>query len=329
MSLDADTIVDRRRMRRKLTVWRVLALLLAIIAVVAIGAAVTSPNMGLAERSTGAQIARIQIRGLIRNDQERVEALETLAKARRARAVIVHIDSPGGTTAGSEQLHDALRKLAAQKPTVVVVDGLAASGAYIAAMASEYIVAQETSLVGSIGVLFQYPNVSDLLKTIGVRVEEIKSSPLKAAPNGFEPTSPEARAAIEAIVRDSYAWFRGMVQDRRRIEGAELDTVADGRVFTGRQGKDLKLVDALGNEQTAIEWLSKVKGVDSKTPVRDWSLKPRLGDLSFLHLATAWVLDAVGLSSLARMVEQSGTAQAIERLNLDGLLALWHPPATN
>src|SRR5215470_728837 len=171
MSLDADTIVDRRRMRRKLTVWRVLAVLLAIIAVVGIGAALSSRNVSFAERS-GAQIARIQIRGLIRNDQERVEALEQLAKARRARAVIVHVDSPGGTTAGSEQLHDALRRLAAQKPMVVVVDGLAASGAYIAAMASEHIIAQETSLVGSIGVLFQYPNVSDLLKTIGVKVEE-------------------------------------------------------------------------------------------------------------------------------------------------------------
>src|SRR5919198_4807808 len=222
MSLDADTIVDRRRMRRKLTVWRVLALLLAIIAVVAIGAAVTSPNMGFAQRSTGAQIARIQIRGLIRNDQERVEALDTLAKARRARAVIVHIDSPGGTTAGSEQLHDALLKLAAQKPMVVVVDGLAASGAYIAAMASEHIVAQETSLVGSIGVLFQYPNVTDLMKTIGIKVEEIKSSPLKAAPNGFEPTSPEARAAIEALVKDSYSWFRGLVKERRRLDDATL-----------------------------------------------------------------------------------------------------------
>src|SRR5262249_19413456 len=113
MSLDADTIVDRRRMRRKLTVWRGLAVLLAIGAVIAIGAAVASPNMGLAERS-GAQIARIQIRGLIRNDQERVAALETLGKARRARAVIVHVDSPGGTTAGAEQLHDALLRLAAQ-----------------------------------------------------------------------------------------------------------------------------------------------------------------------------------------------------------------------
>src|SRR4029453_8617515 len=128
-----------------------------------------------------------------------------------AKAVIVHINSPGGTVAGSEQLHDALLRLKAQKPRVVVVDGLAAAGGYIAALASDHIVAQQSSIVGSIGVLFQYPNVSELLKTVGVKVEEVKSTPLKAAPSGFEPTSPEARAAIESLVMDSYAWFRTMV----------------------------------------------------------------------------------------------------------------------
>ena len=145
---------------------------------------------------------------------------------------------------------------------MVVVDGLAASGGYIAAMASDHIVAQDTSLVGSIGVLFQYPNFTDLLKTIGVQVETMRSTPLKAAPNGFEPTSPEARAAIEAIVKDSYAWFRDMVQDRRKLTGDALDKVADGRVFTGRQAIDLKLIDEIGDEQTAIDWLAKQKGID-------------------------------------------------------------------
>src|SRR5712691_1046568 len=280
MSLDADTIVDRRRMRRKLTFWRVIAVLLAIAAVLAV-AAVSSPSGKLAEAS------------------------------------------------GAEQLHDALRRVAAQKPTVVVVDGLAASGGYIAAMASDHIISQGSSLVGPIGVLFQYPNVGDLLKTIGVKVEEIKSSPLKAAPNGYEPTSPEARAALDAIVKDSYAWFRGMVQDRRHLDDALLDRVSDGRIFTGRQAVDLKLVDELGNEQTALAWLAKEKGIDAKLPVRDWQLKSRLGDLSMLHLAASAVLEAVGLGSLARRIEGSGTVQAIERLNLDGLLALWHPPSGN
>ena len=327
MSLDADAIVDRRRMRRKLTFWRVIAAVVVVGAIVAVGLVAAGTEDGLMAGRKG-YIARVTIRGLIRGDQERVDALEALARS-KARAVIVHIDSPGGTTVGSEQLHDALRKVAAKKPTVVVVDGLAASGGYIAAMAGERIIAQGTSIVGSIGVLFQYPNVGDLLKTVGVKIEEIKSSPLKAAPNGYEPTSPEARAAIEAMVMDSYAWFRGMVRDRRQLDEPTLARVADGRVFTGRQALALKLVDELGNEETAVAWLAKEKGLDPKLPVNDFQLKARLGQLSFLHLALRSGLDAVGLGGLVSRFEGLGSVQAMERLNLDGLLALWHPPATN
>src|SRR5215831_4815635 len=221
MSLDADTIVDRRRMRRKLTFWRVCAVLVGVVAVFAVTYRIDRPDLIFGE-GTGSYMARVSILGLIRNDQERAEALDRLAKS-QARAVIVHIDSPGGTAAGAEQLYDSLRAVAAKKPMVVVVDGLAASGGYIAALAGDHVVTRSAGLVGSIGVLFQYPNVSDLLKTIGVKVEEVKSSPLKAAPNGFEPTSPEARAAIEAIVSDSYAWFRGMVKARRHLDDADLE----------------------------------------------------------------------------------------------------------
>jgi protease-4 len=328
MALDADTIVDRRRMRRKLTFWRVFAILIVIGAVVAVGAALRVPGTDVLTGQASGSIARVTITGLIRGDQERVEALERLGKS-RARAVIVHINSPGGTTSGYEQLLDSLMRLKEQKPLVVVVDGLAASGGYIAAVAADHIVALETSLVGSIGVLFQYPNVADLLKTLGVKIEEIKSSPLKAAPNGFEPTSPEARAAIESVVSDSYAWFKGMVKARRQLDDEMLQRVADGRVFTGRQGIPLKLVDELGDERTAIAWLAKEKNIDPKTPVRDYRLRDRLGDLPFLHTAIVTSLDAVGLGSFARRFEEWGAVQAIERLNLDGLLALWHPPTAN
>ncbi len=152
---------------------------------------------------------------------------------------------------------------------------MAASGGYITALAADHIVAQQTSLVGSIGVLFQFPNVADLLDKIGVKVESVKSTPLKAAPDGYEPTSPEARAALESIIKDSYAWFRGIVQDRRHLTDAELQTVADGRVFTGHQGIDNKLIDELGDERTAIAWLAKEKNVDAKLPVRDYRLRSR------------------------------------------------------
>ena len=327
MSLDADLIVDRRRMRRKLTFWRVVTVLVAIVAVVGAGLVLTGQR-GVITGGPGGSIARINIEGLIRGSRPRVEALDRLAKS-NAKAVIVHINSPGGTVAGSEELYDSLTRLKAKKPMVVVVDGLAASGGYIAAMASDRILARQSAIVGSIGVIFQYPNVSELLKTIGVQVESIKSSPLKAAPSGYEPTSPEARAAVEAVVKDSYDWFRTLVRDRRQLDPAALQRVADGRVFTGRQAVDLKLIDALGDEQAAIDWLAKEKGIDAKTPVRDYPLSPRFGDLPFLHVAMLGLLDAMGLSGLAERFKEWGAIQAVERLNLDGLLALWHPPSSN
>lgn len=323
MSLDADAIVDRRRLRRKLTFWRVSALIVVLLAVVGAIAALVPGSQLLPQRD---YIARVQVKGLIRDNQERVKALAKLAES-SAKAVIVHVNSPGGTTAGSEELYDSLRALQEKKPTVVVVDGLAASGAYIAALCCEHIVAQDTSLVGSIGVLFQYPNFAEALKTLGIKVEAVRSTPLKAAPSGFEPTSPEARAAVEAIVLDSYDWFKNLVKTRRNMSDAQLTAVADGRVFTGRQALPLKLVDGLGNEKTAIAWLEKVKNVPANLPVRDYSLQPRLSEFSFLHVA-AWTFDALGLSVVARRLEDWGAVRAVERLNLDGLLALWHPPGS-
>src|SRR5271163_2734903 len=326
MSLDADLIVDRRRMRRKLTFWRVVAVAVIVLGIAG-AAALTSNRLGL----TGMRpyVARVTITGLIRGDRDRVQQLDQLARSTTARAVIVHVDSPGGTTAGSEQLFDSLSALREKKPLVVVVDSMAASGGYIAALAADHIVAQQTSLVGSIGVLFQYPNFADLLDKIGVKVESVKSTPLKAAPDGFEPTSPEATAALNAIIQDSYGWFKGLVQERRHLTDDQLKVVVDGRVFTGHQGLDLKLIDELGDERAALAWLAKEKNVDTNLPVRDYELQSRFGDLPFLHAAAVALLDAAGLGGLARQLDTLGAVDAVERFNLDGLLALWHPAGAN
>ena len=322
MSLDSDIIVDRRRIRRKLTFWRVVAALIAIAAIAGL-ALVATPGARGTFASAGA-IARVNIDGLIRSDSERTQALERLENS-QAAAVIVHINSPGGTTAGSEQLYDALVRLKAKKPVVVVVEGLAASGGYITAIAADHIIAKQTSLVGSIGVLFQIPNVTELMKTVGVKIEEVKSSPLKAAPNGFEPTSPEARAALDALVKDSYAWFRGLVKERRGMDDALLEKVADGRVFTGRQAVELKLIDQLGDEKTAVAWLVSEKKIKSGLPVRDFKLTPRFSDLTFLRTAASIAFDALGLGGIARQIEQAG----VDHFGLDGMLALWRPAVPN
>ena len=325
MPSDADLIVDRRRMRRKLTFWRVTAALIAIVAIVTV--AVLATPAGRRSIGTEQAIARIKIEGLIRSDSDRVAALERLERS-SAKAVIVHINSPGGTTAGSEQLYDSLVRLKAKKPLVVVVDGLCASGGYIAALASDHIISQGTSLVGSIGVLVQFPNFAELMKTVGVKLEEVKSSPLKAAPNGFEPTSAEARAAIDSLVKDSYAWFRDLVKSRRNMDDATLEQAADGRVFTGRQAITLKLVDQLGDEKTAIAWLIAQKKIDREFPVHDFRMAPRFSDMSFIRLALSMTLDAVGMTTLARRFEEAGGVQTVDQLALQGLLALWRPSVT-
>ncbi len=325
MSLDADLIVDRRRMRRKLSFWRVTTIVVIVLGIAGAAAFSRSRNYGFGVRP---YIARVTISGLIRGDQNRTEQLDRLARSTLARAVIVHVDSPGGTTAGSEQLFNALARVREKKPLVVVVDSLAASGGYITALAGDHIVAQQTSLVGSIGVLFQYPNVADLLDKLGVKMESVKSTPLKAAPDGFEPTSPEARAALNSIIQDSYTWFKGIVQDRRHLNDSQLQTAADGRVFTGHQAIDLKLIDELGDERVALAWLGKEKNVDTNLPVRDYQLHSRFSDLTFLHAAALTLLNAMGLNTLAERFEWN-TAGAIERFNLDGLLALWHPADSN
>ncbi len=322
MSLEADVIVDRRGLRRKLTFWRVVAALLLIAGAIVLG--IVATPAGRNAFALGEAVARVSISGLIRSDQSRVEALERLASS-SAPAVIVHINSPGGTTSGAEQLYESLLRLKAKKPLVVVVEGMAASGGYIAALASDQIVAQRSALVGSIGVLVQFPNFVDLLKTVGVKVEAVKSSPLKAAPNGFEPTSPEARAALEAIVLDSYGWFRDLVKARRQLDDKLIERVADGRVFTGGQAIDLKLIDQIGDEKTALAWLVKEKGIKENLPVRDYRLSTRVGDLGFIRLGAIMLLDGIGLSQSARDLEAGALLAGADQLALEGLLALWRP----
>ncbi len=318
MSSTSDQLIDRRRMQRRLSLWRALAFLGIVVAVVAIGWRIAGTRGGAG--SLVPHLARVQIGGLITGDRETIKLINDVARS-NASGVLVEIDSPGGTTSGSERVYEALRRLSAKKPTVAVVRGLAASGAYIAAIGTDHIVAQTTSLVGSIGVLFEFPNVSGVLDKIGVKVETIKSTPLKAAPNGFEPTSPEAAAAINALVVDSYAWFKALVKDRRRMDDAQLASVDDGRVFTGRQGLGLHLVDAIGEERDAITYLQNERHVSHGLPILDW--KPDSGGFGGFKLfgSAATLARVVGLGTLAGALDQAD--QIAEARALDGLLSVW------
>ena len=212
---------------------------------------------------------------------------------------------------------------------VVVVDGLAASGAYIAALSCDHIIAHDTSLVGSIGVLFQYPNFTEALKTLGIKVEvdqilaaQGRAQRLRADQPGGARRHRGDRARLLCLVQRP---GEGPPPAWTMRSSPRWPTAASSPA--GRASA-LKLVDGLGNEKTALAWLAKEKKVPADTPVRDYSLEPRFSELSFLHVA-AWTFQAVGLSAFAQRIEEWGAVQAVERLNLDGLLALWHPPSAN
>lgn len=313
-----DLLADRRVLTRKLSFWRAAAIGVALAA--ALGAGIYGARRGDAEGE--AQVARIKVSGLITGDEETVKLIRAVAAAKRVKAALVTIESPGGTTAGSERLYVELRKLSEKKPVVAVVGAMAASGGYITALAADQIVAQETSIVGSIGVIYQNPNMARTLELLGVKVEEIKSSPLKASPNPYSPTSEQARAAMQELIDDGFSWFKRLVRERRGMDETALAKVADGRVFSGRQSVALKLVDRLGAEDEARRWLAEARDVPASLPTREW--KPARGAWSRLALgeAAATALDAAGWTSAAALLRSDAAATA----KLDGLLSVWQGP---
>ncbi len=303
MALNADELVDRRRLKRSLTFWR----LLAVVAVVVLVVLALGPAGGGFFGGRGEYIARLSIDGLITDDRDRLKALDRVAADRQVRALIVAIDSPGGTVVGGEALFGELRKVAAKKPVVAVMRDTAASGGYMVALAADRIFAREATVTGSIGVIFQTAEFSRLLDKIGVTPEEVKSSPLKAAPSPFQPMTPAARQMAQGVVDDIYAMFVRMTAERRHLAPDRAKALADGRIYTGRQAVANGLVDAIGGEAEARAWLHTARGVPTGLKIRDVEYGDGIAGL------------ADRLDTLARKTVFS------ERLTLDGLVAVWQP----
>lgn len=300
MSLDADRLLDRRRLKRRLTFWRIAAILVLIaLAVVAAGR--------FRDVVPGAYVARLTVEGIILDDAERDAALEAVATDASAKALVVHINSPGGSVVGGESLYRGLRAVAAAKPVVAVMGDLATSAGYMTALGADRIFARAGSVTGSIGVIMQSADITGLLDKLGIKPEIIKSAPLKAQPNPFEPFTPPAREATRQVVMDIFGLFVDLVAERRAMPRETVMGLADGRVFTGRQAKSDGLIDEVGGEAEARRWLADAKGVAQTLPVRPVEIAREDG---------LW----------RRLLESSvGKVVFSERLRLDGLISVWHP----
>jgi len=302
MSYDTDALLDRRRLKRRLRVWQAVTLLVVIGAVLAYLQA-----QGALLR--GERIVRIHVEGVIVRDDARSRTLARLAEDDDVRGVIVHIDSPGGSVVGGEDLYNGLRAVAQAKPVATVMGTVATSAAYMTAIATDRVFAREGTITGSIGVILQTANVSELLERIGVEPITIKSSPLKGVPSPVEPLTPEGLAATEQVVLDLYDFFVDLVIDRRPIDAQAVRRLADGRVFSGRQAVENNLIDAIGDEAAAINWMVRERDLPDGLPVETVRTSPDKD--SFLEKIT-------GLA---------GKSLFSNALTLDGLVSLWQPSA--
>ncbi|MBB3965653.1 signal peptide peptidase SppA [Rhizobium metallidurans] len=311
--MDSSMIADRRRLRRKVGFWRVVAVLLLLGLALALYGFLFADN---ANRRP--HVARVTISGLITDDKELLERLDKIKDDDAVKALVVSISSPGGTTYGGERIFKAIRAIAAKKPVVSDIRTLAASAGYMIATAGDTIIAGDSSITGSIGVIFQYPQVKPLLDKLGVSMESIKSSPLKAEPSPFNAASDDAKAMINNMVVDSYAWFVDLVADRRKLPREDVLKLADGSIFTGRQAFKAKLVDQLGGDDEIRAYLA-TKNVSKDLPEIDWNKKSTTPFL--LAGAASQILTLLGYGDLARSQDLTGILP--QKLLLDGLVSVW------
>ena len=317
MTLETEAVLDRRRLRRRLSLWRAVAVIAGTLALGFILFSSADRTGLLATR----QIARVSIDGMITEDRDFLRLLKKIGEARHVAGVIVSVNSPGGTTVGGEALFEGLRELAKSKPVVAQFGTVATSAAYIAGLATDRIVARGNTITGSVGVIFQWPDVSQLLEKLGIKVNEIKSGPLKANPSPFQPLDEAGRAAAEEMVAESQRWFVNLVRTRRGIDPKSVAGLEQGRVFSGRDALAHKLVDQIGGEAEAVKYLEDERNVPKGLKVVDWKVS-RESSWNPVRLATVGLARLIGLSALEQIALLSDDRLAAMRL--DGLLSVWH-----
>lgn len=302
MALNADTLLDRLYLKSQISRWRALAIVFAVLALIV-----------LVDRSAAHSsiekpfIARLTFDGFIEDNQEIYKLIDEMADNPKAKAVIVWLDTPGGSAVGGEELYNHLRQLSAKKPVVAVMRSVAASAGYMIALGSDYVIAREGTITGSIGVLIETAEITGLTDKLGIKPIIVKSAPLKGSPNPLEKATPESIRVIEEVIHDFYNRFVDMVAERRGLPREKVLLLADGRVYSGRKALENKLIDALGGEEEAVQWLTTKRNISNDLEIKDVEPEKEYG-----------FFERIAESVSGRFFQSN-------RVTLDGLRAIWHP----
>ncbi len=302
MALNADTLLDRLYLKSQIAKWRITAIILAVLVLI-VGAERYNHHSPIAQEF----VARMNINGIITDDQKLYKLIDDVGENSKAKAVIIWIDSPGGSAVAGEETFLRIRELSKKKPVVVVMRSLAASAGYMIGIAGDYVLAREGTITGSIGVIIETAEVTELAEKIGIKPIIIKSSPLKGSPSPFEKSSPEAERAIHDVINDFYSRFVDMVVDRRQLPREKVVQLADGRVYSGKSAFQNKLIDGIGGESEALAWLTAKKNIKQGIEVKDISTKDEEG-----------LFGSMSNTLVGKFLQNSSVM-------LDGMTAIWHP----
>lgn len=282
------------RRRHPILFWLGIIVLLWLILSIARGVYLASQPGG---PLSGPYFGVVHVEGVIMDSRPVLEWIEALEKDKNAVGVLVRIESPGGAVTPSEEIYTALARLAASRPVVASLGAMAASGGYMAALPARAIVANPTTLTGSVGVRMELPNMQGLMGKIGITHEALASGDLKAAGSPFSVLTDKERAYFMALVQDMFERFVDMVKKHRRLTPEALATISDGRAVTGRQALDLGLVDSLGDQPRALNVLKELCQVKEDLPLLEG---PEKENYSLLRL----VLGEAVFNNLSKVLER-------------------------
>ena len=215
----------------------------------------------------GEKVALVRVVGVIIDSTGIIEQLREYGKDSSIKAIVVRVDSPGGAVAPSQEIYEEINKLKTNKKIVISMGSVAASGGYYISAPADRIVANAGTLTGSIGVIMEIPNVSNLMEKIGIETQVIKAGKHKDMASAFKTMTPDERKIIQSVLDDVHDQFIEAVSDGRGIEFDTVKKLADGRIFTGRMAKDLGLVDEIGNLQDAIMLAGELTGIEGEPEV--------------------------------------------------------------
>lgn len=304
MTISADTLLDRMYLKGQVTKWRAAAIVAIVVALIAIFGASKLVPAPLAKN----YISRITFDSMILDDRRVYDMIDDVADDKNVKAVIVWLDTPGGAAVAGEEIYLKLRELSKKKPVVAVMRSVAASAGYMIACGTDQIFARDGTITGSIGVIIEAAEVTELAQKVGVKPIIVKSNALKSTLSPFEKATPESLATVQALIDDFYNRFVDMVATSRKMPREQVVKLADGRVYSGREALNLKLIDAIGGEEEAVAWLEQKRGIPKNLDIMDESVKQPMGLLEQLTQSTF----------LGKFLQNSS-------IKLDGLVAIWHP----